>query len=232
VQTCFRGAPPHICTLAPSALLHSQHPSTVSTLAPLAPWHLGTLALYDDLPMKTLELDTLSQWRSWLAKHHTSEREIWLVYHKKHTNRSSFKHSDALDEALCFGWIDSLIKRLDDDRYAIKFTPRKPTSKWSEVNRKRWAALNEAGRLTPAGVAAAPTDNTYAPKPRIPELPSYIATAFKRSAKAWAGFQKLPPRERRNFVVWIHMAKRPETRERRIRESIALLAAGKRLGLK
>ena len=86
--------------------------------------------------------------------------------------------------------------------------------------------------ITASGKEAAPTGNTYAPKPVIPELPEYIAAAFKANDKAWAFFQTLPGRERRNFVVWIHIAKRPETRERRIRESIALLAAGKTLGLK
>jgi uncharacterized protein YdeI (YjbR/CyaY-like superfamily) len=135
-------------------------------------------------------------------------------------------------EALCFGWIDSLIKRLDDDRYAIKVTPRKPTSKWSDINRKRWAELEAAGLLTPAGRAVAPTNNSYAPRPVIPALPAYIAKALKANAKAWEFFRMLAPTERRNFVVWIHVAKRPETRARRIRESIALLAAGKKLGLK
>jgi uncharacterized protein YdeI (YjbR/CyaY-like superfamily) len=139
---------------------------------------------------------------------------------------------DAAREALCFGWIDSLIKRLDDDRYAVKVTPRRPSSKWSDINRRRWKELKAAGLLTPAGLAAAPTENTYRPRPVIPELPDYIAKAIKANATAWKFFRELSPRNRRDFVVWIHMAKRPDTRERRIRESLALLAAGKKLGLK
>jgi uncharacterized protein YdeI (YjbR/CyaY-like superfamily) len=141
-------------------------------------------------------------------------------------------YEDFVREALCFGWIDSLVKRLDDDRFAIKVTPRKAASKWSDINRRRWTELKTAGLLEPAGLALAPTENKYAPKPDIPELPTYIAKAIKADPRAWSFFQDLPPRERRNFVVWIHVAKRPETRERRIRESIALLAAGKKLGLK
>jgi uncharacterized protein YdeI (YjbR/CyaY-like superfamily) len=179
-----------------------------------------------------LEVRSRRQWRAWLAAHHKSCSGIWLVFYKQHTKLKSMPYEDAVREALCFGWIDSLVKRLDDDRYAIKVTPRKPTSKWSDLNRKRWMELKAAGLLTSAGVAAAPTENTYGPRPVIPDLPNYIAKAIKADAKAWTFFRELAPRQRRDFVVWIHTAKRPETRERRIRESIALLTAGKKLGLK
>jgi len=180
----------------------------------------------------TLHVRSRRQWRAWLAKHHTSSPGVWLVFYKAHTRIKSIHYEDTVGEALCFGWIDSLIKRVDDHRYVLKVTPRQPASKWSDINRKRWAALKAAGLLTPAGLAAAPTSNTYAPKPVIPNLPAYIAKALKAHATAWEFFQKLAPTYRRNFVVWIHTAKRPETRDRRIRESIALLAAGKKLGLK
>jgi uncharacterized protein YdeI (YjbR/CyaY-like superfamily) len=172
------------------------------------------------------------EWRAWLKKHHTSSPGVWLAFHKAHTGIASIPYEDMVREALCFGWIDSLVKRLDDDRYAIKVTPRKPTSRWSNLNRKRWTELEKEGLLTPAGLAAAPGDRTYAPRPVIPELPNYIATALKTNPRAWKFFQELAPGYRRNFVVWIHVAKRPETRDKRIRESISLLAAGKKLGLK
>ena len=180
----------------------------------------------------TLRVRSRQQWRAWLAKHHTSSPGVWLVFYKAHTGVKSIPYEDTVREALCFGWIDSLVKRLDDDRYALKVTPRQPTSKWSDLNRKRWADLKATGRLTSAGLAAAPTSNTYAPRPAIPALPVYIATALKAHSKAWEFFRQLPPTHRRDFVVWIHTAKRAETRARRIRESIALLAAGKKLGLK
>ena len=182
--------------------------------------------------LEFLDVRSRAKWRAWLGKHHTSSRGVWMVFHKTHTGVKCMPYEDFVREALSFGWIDSLVKRLDDDRFAIKVTPRKTTSKWSDINRRRWTELKTAGLLTPAGLAAAPTKNKYAPKPEIPELPGYIAKAIKPNPKAWIFFQTLPRRERRNFVVWIHMSKRNETRERRIRESIALLASGRKLGLK
>jgi uncharacterized protein YdeI (YjbR/CyaY-like superfamily) len=180
----------------------------------------------------TLELASRQEWRAWLKKHHATSPGVWLVFNKAHAGAKSIAYEDSVREALCFGWIDSLVKRLDDDRYARKFTPRQPTSKWSDLNRKRWDELKTACLLAPAGLAAAPTDNTYAPKPAIPELPSYIAEALRANPKAWAHFQELAPTHRRNFVAWIHTASRPETRQKRILESLALLQAGQKLGLK
>ncbi len=182
--------------------------------------------------LMTVHFKTRKDWRAWLAKHHASSRGVWFIFYKVHTGQRSVLYEDMVREALCFGWIDSLIKRIDDDRYAIKVTPRSTASKWSDLNRKRWAELNTEGLLTAAGLAAAPTKNTYGSKPAIPELPSYIAKAFQGDRTAWEFFQELAPTNRRDFVVWIHTAKRTETREKRIRESIRLLAAGKRLGLK
>jgi len=182
--------------------------------------------------LTTLHFKSRENWRVWLADHHASSPGIWFVFYKSHTGQKTVSYEDMVREALCFGWIDSLIKRLDDSRYAMKVTPRQPTSKWSNINRKRWAELKATGLLTEAGLAAAPTNNSYAAKPVIPELPNYVAKAFRENSKAWEFFQELAPTQRRYFVVWIHMAKRPETREKRIRESIRLLAARKTLGLK
>src|SRR5690349_24573852 len=106
-----------------------------------------------------LEIRDRDRCHSWLEKHHASSPGVWLVFHKGHTGVKSIAYEDSVREALCFGWIDSLVKRLDDERYARKFTPRKPTSKWSEINRKRWAEVEASGLLTPAGRMAAPTGN-------------------------------------------------------------------------
>jgi uncharacterized protein YdeI (YjbR/CyaY-like superfamily) len=186
--------------------------------------------------MKTFLAQTVDQWRDWLAKHHDSESEVWLVFYKRHTGVVSIDYKDALDEALCFGWVDSLIKRLDDRRFARKFTPRRADSRWSAVNRKRYVALKASGRLMPAGLNRAPTDRTYSPRPARFELPSklphYIEAALRKQPAALRCFEALVPSHRRRYVGWIESAKREETKRRRLKEAIRLLAAGKMLGLK
>src|SRR5882724_3807027 len=116
--------------------------------------------------MKTLRMQTVDEWRDWLDAHHASESEVWLVFYKRHTGVASIAYKDARDEALCFGWVDSLVKRLDDRRYALKFTPRKANSRWSAVNRQRYAELKASGRLKPAGIERSPTNRGYGPRPR------------------------------------------------------------------
>jgi uncharacterized protein YdeI (YjbR/CyaY-like superfamily) len=182
--------------------------------------------------LKTLDVQTLEQWRSWLADHHDSETEVWLVFHKRHTGRPSIAYQDALDEALCFGWVDSLVKRLDDARYVRKFTPRKPDSKWSTINRKHYARLKASGRLKPPGLNRGPTDRSYDAPPSRSTIPQYIQEALQRSPAAWRNFESLAPSYRRNYIGWIDSAKLQGTKMRRLQEAIRLLAAGKKLGLK
>lgn len=186
--------------------------------------------------MKTLSVRTLDEWRVWLGEHHESESEVWLVFFKAHTGQKRFAVPDAVDEALCVGWVDSLVKRLDDSRYAVKFTPRRSDSRWSDINRKRYAALKASGRLRPAGVKRPPTSRTYAAQPKRYELPatipSYIQTALKKQPTALRYFEELTPAHRRRYLGWIESAKREETKARRLQEAIRLLAAGKPLGLK
>src|SRR6516225_5280720 len=117
-------------------------------------------------PLKTLDVRTRPDWRQWLQEHHDSESEIWLVFHKRHTAEPSLGYDDAVEEALCFGWIDSLIRRLDDDRYARKFTPRKADSAWSTINQRRYADLKARGLLAAPGLERAPTGRSGdAPRP-------------------------------------------------------------------
>lgn len=186
--------------------------------------------------MKTLTPKNVGQWQRWLSAHHESESEVWLVYYKRHTGVASINSKDALDEALCVGWVDSLVKRLDDDRYAIKYTPRRADSRWSDINRKRYAILKASGRLKPAGIERAPTNRRYEPRParyQLPAtIPAYIQAALKKHPAALRHFEALSPSHRRRYLGWIDTAKRDETKARRLNEAIRLLTAGKPLGLK
>jgi uncharacterized protein YdeI (YjbR/CyaY-like superfamily) len=186
-------------------------------------------------PSTTLDIRTVAEWRRWLEKHHASVSEIWLVFHKVHTGAPCIAYSDALDEALCYGWIDSLVARLDDDRFARKFTPRKADSRWSDVNRRRYAELAASGRVKPSGLARAPTSRSYAPTPprrTSDAVPAYIRKALERRPAVWKAFQELPPAQRRRYVNWIDTAKQDATKERRLREAVERLSKGQPLGLK
>ncbi|MDQ6698970.1 MAG: YdeI/OmpD-associated family protein [Acidobacteriota bacterium] len=180
-----------------------------------------------------LDLRSRQQWRNWLQEHHHSESGIWLVFHKGHTPEESIRYDDAVEEALCFGWIDSLVKRLDDDRYARKFTPRKPDSRWSTINRRRYADLKERGLLAGPGLERAPTERSGdAPRPSVSAIPSYIEKGLRDDPRVWKFFDRLAPSCRRAYIGWIDSAKWEETKKKRLREAIGLLAAGKQLGLK
>lgn len=175
-----------------------------------------------------------ASWRAWLARNHSDCPEIWLVFFKKHTGKKSISYDDAVEEALCFGWIDSLIKRLDDDRYLRKFTPRTDTSKWSAANLARIRKLTKAGRMTEAGLAKVLPDAKPQPaaasKPF--EVPQFLADALAAHPVAKRNFDLLAPSYRRHYIGWLSSAKRPETRARRLDEAISLLKAGKKLGMK
>jgi uncharacterized protein YdeI (YjbR/CyaY-like superfamily) len=189
--------------------------------------------------MRLLEVTDAAGWREWLATHHDREREIWLVFWKVHTGRRRVTYEEAVEEALCFGWIDSIVRRLDEERYAQKFTPRSDATKWSASNRARLRRLIAAGRMAAAGLArvcpevlASLASPAPAPDSREPELGPEVEAELRADGKAWQGFQLLPPSQRRLHVRWIMAAKRDETRRRRLAEVMGLLAQGKRLGLK
>jgi uncharacterized protein YdeI (YjbR/CyaY-like superfamily) len=172
---------------------------------------------------------------AWLADHHETETEVWVGYWKRHTGKPSLTWSEAVDEALCFGWIDGVLRRVDDERHVQRFTPRKPASNWSAVNVAKVAALREGGRMRPAGEAAFARrrdDRTgvYSfEQPEEPELDAAQRARFEADPAAWAFFQAQPPSYRRQASWWVISAKRPETRERRLATLIADSAAGERI---
>ena len=185
--------------------------------------------------MKLLHLTTRAAWRSWLAAHHDRETEIWLVYNKRHTGEPRVEYDDAVEEALCFGWIDSIVRTIDADRYAQKFTPRKAKSKWSELNKRRFAKMVAEGKMTAAGLAKSPPEDEggAAANPSADDaVPGYIEAALRANGAAWTNFSNLAPSYRRLYVRWIEDAKKEETRRKRLAEAVGLLAENKRLGLK
>ena len=183
--------------------------------------------------MKTLLARTVDEWREWLEAHHDSESEVWLIFYKRHTGLASIAYQDALDEALCFGWIDSLIKRLDHSRYARKFTPRKANSRWSTSNRIRYAKLKASGRLKPTGIDRAPAGRGYDARADAPStVPAYILAALTIRPAARRHYEGLAPSHRRRYISWIDSAKQEKTRTRRLKEALRLLSLGKPLGLK
>ena len=183
--------------------------------------------------IETLDVRSRQDWRTWLGDHHDSMSEIWLVFHKRHTGVESISYDEAVEEALCFGWIDSIVRRLDDARYARKLTPRKVDSNWSTSNRRRYADLESRGLLATAGLKRSPTSRSGdAPRPSVSVIPSYIEGTLKADSRAWQHFEQLAPSHRREYLGWIDSAKREATKEKRLREAVTLLAAGKKLGLK
>ena len=179
------------------------------------------------------EVGERAAWRAWLAAHHEEAPGTWLVSFKKATGRPAIGYEASVEEALCFGWIDSLARRLDDERTMLLFTPRKRGSRWSRPNKERIARLEAAGRMTPAGAAAvtaAKADGTWTALDEVEELvvPDDLAAAFAAhpgAAEAWDGF---PRSVRRGDLEWILDAKRPPTRAKRIAETATRAAVGER----
>jgi uncharacterized protein YdeI (YjbR/CyaY-like superfamily) len=187
---------------------------------------------------KTLHVTNREDWRQWLEKNHDKEKEVWLIFYKKHTAKLRVHYDDAVEEALCFGWIDSIVKRIDDEKYAQKFTPRKPGSKWSQLNKKRVEKMIKEDRMTEAGLAlinAAKKSGKweqFISQPKELIIPPVVITALSANKKAWENFNNLAPSYQRQYVGWITTAKKEETRQRRLNEAIILLEQGKKLGLK
>ena len=188
---------------------------------------------------KRLRVDSIQAWREWLQNHHNSVEVIWLVFKKKTTGPVPFDYQMALDEALCFGWVDSLLRRIDDSEYMRKFTPRKPTSTWSEINKRKVGELIRTGRMTPHGmkvVEAAKKNGRWDKGVTPPEvndgIPGALLRALEQNPRARNNYFGMKERCRKQYNIWINMAKRPETIRKRLEESIRLLEDGRELGLK
>ncbi|MFC1799825.1 YdeI family protein [Candidatus Eisenbacteria bacterium] len=183
------------------------------------------------------------QWRAWLKTHHASEREVWLIYYKKHTGKPRIPYDDAVEEALCYGWIDSTVRRLDDERYMQKFTPRNPRSVWSKLNKERALKMIEAKRMTRAGLEriedarkSGAWDRAYE-TPRASgttspiEVPPELKKALAANKVAARNFENLAPSYRKQYIGWLLNAKREETRKKRTRVIVERAAQNKKPGM-
>jgi uncharacterized protein YdeI (YjbR/CyaY-like superfamily) len=172
--------------------------------------------------------------RRWFATHHATTPELWAGFCKKGSGIPSVTYPEALDEALSVGWIDGVRKRVDDNRYVIRFTPRKPGSYWSAVNTKRANALKAEGRMTRAGLAvfeARDPERTkkYSFEREAAALPPELERAFRKNKTAWEFFQAQPPSYRRTLTWFVVSAKKEETRRARLDKLMQASAARKRL---
>lgn len=186
---------------------------------------------------KTVYAKDRERWRFWLEKNHQRASEIWLIFYKKHSKKPTVPYVDAVEEALCFGWIDGIAKSMDEEKYAQRFTPRKKNSPWSELNKQRVKKMIEQGRMTDAGLEKF-QQSQNAPRNWRDELagkfeiPEDLTIALTSNEKARQNFDRFPKGYKKLCVGWVITAKKAETREKRIREIVTLTADNKKLGMK
>lgn len=178
--------------------------------------------------------ESAEQLRSWFQENHEARAELWIGFYKKGVPKRAMTYPDAVEEALCFGWIDGITYRIDDEVRAIRFTPRRKTSSWSAVNLAKVADLLKAGRMHPAGIRAHEErdrrrDASYSYERPPEELPAEWLARFEADTAAWAHWQSEQPYYRRTATHWVVSAKRQETRERRFEALLSDSAGGRRV---
>jgi len=182
---------------------------------------------------KTLYVTDRKSWRSWLAKNHDKAREIWLIYYRKETGKPRISYNDAVEEALCYGWIDSIVKKLDDERFAQRFSPRKKSSGLSQANRERIIKLIAQKKMTKAGLDA--VAHVFKPDTGTveePDIPPDILQALKDNEEAWVNFQKFPLSYQKIRIAYIDSRRRHsrEMFEKSLKHFIRMTALNKRIG--
>jgi uncharacterized protein YdeI (YjbR/CyaY-like superfamily) len=179
---------------------------------------------------------TQADFRKWLKKNHGSRTELVMRLYKVHALHKGIGYRQALEEALCWGWIDGVVRSLDADSFQQRYTPRKAKSNWSRVNIKRMKQLIDAGKAAPSGIAAFERRADIAAAPysfenRNVTLSPAFMKRLKANAKAWKFFQSEPPGYRHITVFWVMQAKKEETREKRFRTMLARMTKGERMGI-
>ncbi|WPP52938.1 YdeI/OmpD-associated family protein [Catalinimonas niigatensis] len=179
--------------------------------------------------IKTFHASTRQAWRQWLEENHATEKSVWLIIYKKESGVPSVYYPEAVEEALCFGWIDSKANKRDAQSYYLYFAQRKPKSKWSKVNKVKVEKLLQQGLMAPAGletIELAQRNGSWTALDEVEKLmvPDDLQLAFDKNKMAYENWQKFPPSTRRGILEWILNAKRPETRQKRIEETLAQAA--------
>lgn len=185
--------------------------------------------------METFFAETQPQWRKWLEENHDSSLGVWLVFWKRHTGKKSIDYDSSVETAICFGWIDSLMKTIDEDSYARKFTPRRGKSNWSDINRERALDMMRSGALTESGmesVRVARENGSWYLRPVSVEMPLELEELLDNNPDAALFFAELAPSYRKQYMDWVGSAKKPEIRLKRAEEAIRLLAKHSKLPLK
>jgi len=186
---------------------------------------------------QTIYFRSPAAFRAWLERHHATQKEILVGFYRVGTRKPSMTWSESVDQALCFGWIDGVRRSVDDDRYTIRFTPRKPKSNWSRINMAKVETLRKSGRMAPAGEKAFAAreegrSGVYSFEQERPkELSPAYRKRFKANRKAWDWYQSQAPYYRRTTAFWVMSAKREETREKRLATLIADSSRGRRVGI-
>jgi len=185
--------------------------------------------------VKPIFFPSAEAFREWLGRHHATERELYVGFYKKGSGKQGLSYREAVDESLAHGWIDGVVRRLDDQRYMQRYTPRRPRSNWSLINIRRVEELTRAGRMTSAGRAAFEAreekrSGVYAYENRPTELTAEQERTFRGNRAAWRYFQSETASYRRTVIWWVASARREDTRQRRLETLIADSAAGRRIG--
>lgn len=178
---------------------------------------------------ETLDNADLKKWRAWLKKYHKTKKEIWLVYYRKSSGKPRISYNDSVEEALCWGWIDSTYKKIDDQKFCQRFSPRRPTSKVSEMNKERMRRLIREKRMTPAGLDA--VKKVFDHKKDVFEMPKDILKKLKKDTEVWKNFQKFPKSYQTIRVGWIAMTKRPDEYKKRLKYFLKMTKQNKRYGM-
>ena len=168
-----------------------------------------------------------SEFRKWLSENYDSSSELWLIFYKKHTGKNTIQYEEAVEEALCYGWIDGTLKRIDDQKHIVRFSPRRKGSVWSVANINRVNRLIKQRKMTKAGLEKFEELDESRREPAGTtelEIPEFVVKGLKKNKRVWKIFNEMAPSHRKQYVWWITEAKKEETKQRRLKKAIEMIS--------